>query len=174
MLSTKNEKWPEVWFGGCAWRWVGLAGFPVCLGAPRGPPGAPGGPRGTPRNTGNPSRPIYPYAQPPNNIPSNCSIILGNIFGQFSKIPKVKITNYRSRNIAYLGIPERSHHIRLEKLMRLVRISAQTVQRRPQPRQFHLKKESGGIFQHYTFSNSRRGVCYVFCRTSHLEGYFVL
>ena len=126
--------------------WMGFR-CPWCPpGLPRGPWGPPGGPRGTPRNTGNPSRPIYPHAQPPNHTSGHFSLFFDNIFGQFSKFPKLKITNYRSRNIACLGIPEHPHHIRLEKLMRLVRISAQTVQRRPQPRQIHPKKGSGEHF----------------------------
>ena len=41
MLSKKSEKWPEVWFGGCAWGYMGLDGFPVLLGVTLGPPGGP-------------------------------------------------------------------------------------------------------------------------------------
>ena len=43
MLPKIIEKLPGMWFGGCAWGYMGLDGFPVFLGVPLGPPGPPGG-----------------------------------------------------------------------------------------------------------------------------------
>jgi hypothetical protein len=44
MLPRKSEKWPEVWFGGCAVGYTGLEGLPVFVGVPLGTPLAPGAP----------------------------------------------------------------------------------------------------------------------------------
>ena len=49
MLPKIIEKLPGMWFGGCAWGYMGLDGFPVFLGVPLEPPGAPGGALGSPR-----------------------------------------------------------------------------------------------------------------------------
>ena len=63
--------------------------------------------------------------------PEDVVIFSKQYFRTFPHFSKLKITNYRSHNIADLGIRERSHCIRLAKLVRLVGISAQTVKRRP-------------------------------------------
>ena len=36
MLTKIIEKCPGMWFGGCAWGYMGLDGFPVFLGVPPG------------------------------------------------------------------------------------------------------------------------------------------
>ena len=59
--------------------------------------------------------------------------ILGNFLQKLSKKSRLKFTKCRSRNIARLGIPGGPHQIRLEKLLRLRRVSAQMGQWRPQP-----------------------------------------
>ena len=146
-------------------------------GAPRGPPGAPGGPRGTPRTH---PQPIQTHISPRaatkphsrhffNYFGQHFRTIFQNSQSQNHKLPISQHSAF-GHSGAFASHPPRKVNATRSNFSSNGQTATPT-------KTIPSKKGVWGAFFNITLFPILEGgfyVCYVFCRTGHLEGYIVL